>query len=103
MKTKNFMTSLNQALKDSWGKEETYKEFLIGGLNGIIGMPTFGKVNNSDHNTWLGRGKMIGMSGGIFGELSNNAYYNKQAQAATDAMNNFVDKVNNAKMFFTRS
>jgi hypothetical protein len=66
-------------------------------------MPTFGKVNNSDHNTWLGRGKTIGMSGGMFGEMANDAYYNQQAQESVSAMNNFVDKVNNAKMFFTRS
>jgi hypothetical protein len=73
------MTSLTQALSDSWGKGDAYKEFLIGGLNGVIGMPTFGKINNSDHNTWLGRGNTIAMSGGIFGEMANDDYYNKVA------------------------
>jgi hypothetical protein len=102
-KTKDFMTSLTQAVKDSWGKGETYKEFLIGGLNGVIGMPTFGKVNNSDHNTWLGRGNTIAMSGGMFGEMANDAYYNQQAQEAATKQNAFIDKINNTKTFFIRS
>ncbi len=103
VKTKDLMTSMTEAFQDSWLNPDTYKEGAIGFLTGIIGMPTFGKVNNSDHNTYLGRGKTIGLSGGMFGEMANTSYMNQQAENTVRTMNNFLKKVDDAEAFFVRS
>lgn len=103
VKTKDFMTSMVEAFQDSWLNPDTYKEGAVGFLTGIIGMPTFGKVNNSDHNTYLGRGKTVGLSGGIFGEMSNINYMNQQAENTVRTMNDFMKKVDDAEAFFVRS
>ena len=41
-------------------------------------MPTFGKSSNSSANTYLGRGKSIGLSGGIIGEFTSARDLNRR-------------------------
>lgn len=103
MKSKDFMSALPEAWSNSWGGEDVWKEVGIGFLTGIIGMPTFGKLNNSDHNTYLGRGKTIGLSGGIFGEMANTSHLNQEAESTVNTMNSLVRKIDDADGFFTRS
>lgn len=103
VKTKDNMTAISEGIADSWGNSDTWKEGLIGFMTGIIGMPTFGKVQNAGPNTYLGRGKAIGLSGGIFGEISTAAYLNQQAKSAVTTMNKFMKNVNDAKEIITRS
>lgn len=102
METKDAMTAFSEAMVDSWGNSDTYKEGLVGFLTGLIGMPTFGRVNNSDANTYLGRGNRIGLSGGILGELSNNRRLNAEAAGAVDAMNKVVQLAADTENFFVR-
>ena len=102
METKDAMTAFSEAMVDSWGNPGTYKEGLVGFLTGLIGMPTFGRVNNADANTYLGRNKMIGLSGGILGELSNNRRLNAEAASAVDAMNKVVQLAADTENFFVR-
>lgn len=101
--TKDFMTSLAEGFIDSWGNPEAYKEFIMGAVTGALGMPTFGKVNNSDASTYLGKGKTVGLSGGIFGEIGNANRQNQQGQQTVDSMNKFLKKINDTKEFFIRS
>ena len=103
IKTKDMLTSISEGFMDSWGNSETYKEGLVGFLTGLIGMPTFGRVNNSDSNTYLGKGKMIGLSGGILGEIRNSNRLNREASAAVETMNKLVNKVTDAESFFIRA
>ena len=103
IKTKDFLTSMSEALADSWGNSETYKEGLVGFLTGILGTPTFGKVKNSDAFTYLGRGRKFGLTGGILGEMRLSNELNQQAENAVNQMNKLVDKVKNSERFFTRS
>lgn len=103
IQTKDMMTSITEGFMDSWGNSDTYKEGLVGFLTGLIGMPTFGRVNNSDSNTYLGKGKMIGLYGGIFGEIRNSNRLNREASAAVETMNKLVDKVTDAESFFIRA
>lgn len=103
IKTKDFLTSMSEALADSWGNSETYKEGLVGFLTGILGTPTFGRVQNSDAFTYLGRGRRFGLTGGILGEMRLSNELNQQAENAVNQMNKLVDKVKNSERFFTRS
>lgn len=47
--------------------ESAWKEFFVGGLSSLIGMPTFGK--HSNHSAYLGKDKSVGLSGGAIGEF----------------------------------
>ena len=73
VETETFLNAAIKGFKDSYGNSDAYEEFAVGFLTGALGIPTFGRVNNSDASTILGRGKPVGLTGGILGELSNNA------------------------------
>jgi hypothetical protein len=62
--TTRFWDSVKEGLSDTYGSWNRYNEFFIGALTGALGSPTFGRKNNSTDQTWLGRGKLIGLTGG---------------------------------------
>ena len=72
------MTALAKGFADSYGDGSQYEQFVVGALTGLIGVPTRGKGQNSSANTYLGRGKSIGLSGGIFGEFSSARDLNRR-------------------------
>ena len=82
----------SKAFANTYGNADKYEEFAIGALTGLLGTPTFGKSQNASANTWLGRGKMIGLSGGIFGEFKSNAEMNKNGYAHVTNINAALDK-----------
>lgn len=92
-KTMDTTKALAQAFSDSYGDGSQWEQFAVGALTGILGVPTFGRVNNSDSNTYLGRGKAIGLSGGIFGEMGQNREANQRGQEIANRMNSFTQKV----------
>ena len=102
-KTQDFMSAVVKGMADSYGNGDAYEEFAVGFLTGVLGMPTFGKVNNSDANTWLGKGKSVGISGGLFGQIKYDQWVNQKRTEAVQYMNNFVDKVNSKKRYFVQS
>ena len=102
-KTIDFTKSLTKALADSYGDDSQWEQFAVGALTGILGVPTFGRVNNSDSNTYLGRGKAIGLSGGIFGEMGQNREANQRGQEIANRMNSFAQKLKDHQRYFTQS
>lgn len=65
---------------------ETYQE-VFAGMFSMVGTPTFGRRQNSGSTTFLGRGKKIGLSGGILGEINDaRELYNYYGDVA-DRMN----------------
>ena len=102
-KTKDFLSAVTQGFKDTYGNGDRWEEFAVGAFTGLLGMPTFGKVNNSDANTYLGRGRSVGLSGGLFGELGYANYQNKEGKAAVDVMNKYMDKLQNHSRYFVQS
>lgn len=60
-----------QGFKDIYGNIDNYEEGFIGALTGMMGSPTFGKKNNSTSETYIGRSKWIGMSGGVVPQWRN--------------------------------
>lgn len=67
----NWWQASVQGFKDIYGDFNNYEEGFIGALTGLMGSPTFGKKNNSTSETYLGRSKWIGMSGGIVPQWRN--------------------------------
>ena len=102
-KTMDFTKSLTKAFADSYGDGQQWEQFAVGALTGILGVPTFGRVNNSDSNTYLGRGKAIGLSGGIFGEMGQNREANQRGQEIANRMNSFAQKLKDHQRYFTQS
>lgn len=102
-KTMDFTKSLTKAFADSYGDGSQWEQFAVGALTGILGVPTFGRVNNSDSNTYLGRGKVIGLSGGIFGEMGQNREANQRGQEIANRMNSFAQKLKDHQRYFTQS
>lgn len=60
-----FWDSLKTGISNTYGNANRWEEFFIGALTGAIGAPTFGRKNNSTDQTWLGKGKVVGISGGL--------------------------------------
>lgn len=102
-KTMDTTKALAQAFSDSYGDGSQWEQFAVGALTGILGVPTFGRVNNSDSNTYLGRGKAIGLSGGIFGEMGQNREANQRGQEIANKMNSFAQKLKDHQRYFTQS
>lgn len=103
VKTNDFLTSVTKGFLDSYGNMDRWEEGAIGFLTGILGMPTFGARANSDSNTYLGRGKMIGLSGGFFGEFSNANYLNRLGAESVKNINAFRDKYKQHAQFLAQS
>lgn len=82
----------SKAFANTYGNFDKYEEFAIGALTGLLGTPTFGRSQNASANTWLGRGRMVGLSGGIIGEFKSNAEMNKNGYAHVTNMNAALDK-----------
>ena len=103
LKTKDLMTSVAEGFANTYGNGDRWEEFAIGAFTGLLGMPTFGKVANSDANTWLGRGKSVGISGGLLGEYRSAMQTEKEAKEAADVMNKYVDKIHAQANYFAQS
>ena len=102
-KTKDFVKSVTEGFVNTYGNGDRWEEFAIGAFTGLFGMPTFGRVNNADANTYLGRGKAVGLSGGLFGEIGNANQQNREGREAVDAMNKYMDKLQSRTKYFVQS
>lgn len=78
---KAFAQGLNETINDG----STWEQWFIGALTGALGMPTFGRANNSD--AWLGKDKMIGLSGGMVGTARDYNREKEQTDALVQRMN----------------
>lgn len=103
IKTRDFIGSVTDGFVNTYGNGDRWEEFAVGAFTGMLGIPTFGKVQNSDVNTWLGRGRTVGISGGLFGEFGIANKENMEGQEAVDFMNNYAQRVQEQKGHFVRS
>lgn len=103
IKTRDFIGSVTDGFVNTYGNGDRWEEFAVGAFIGLLGIPTFGKVQNSDVNTWLGRGRTVGISGGLFGEFGIANKENMEGQEAVDFMNNYAQRAQEQKGHFVRS
>jgi len=88
----DFIPAAIKGFSNTYGNADRWEEFAIGALTGLIGTPTFGRVANADANTWLGRGKLIGITGGLGGAIASARENNRRGQEVVDRMNAFKEK-----------
>jgi len=101
--TQGFLTGMAKGFTESYGDGSQWEQFAVGTLTGLFGMPTFGRVNNADATTYLGRGKAVGISGGLFGEMRNAKEQNALNTRTADAMNKYLDKIEAQTSHFVQS
>ena len=83
-----FRDGLINTLKDS----STWEEGFLGFLPGAFGVPVFGKRFTSSNETWLGRNKAVGITGGIGGAIKENNLRLAQEKIVVDAVNKRVQE-----------
>lgn len=83
-----FMNATANSLKDNIKDPTAIEEFLIGGISGMLGMPSFGRANTKD--AWLGKDKPIGLTGGIVGQYQEIRDEQKRASKYTDIINTWL-------------
>ena len=89
-KTVDVMSSVSKSLINTLTDQDALMEGAIGAFMGAIGSPTFGKFGNS--NAYLNKDGMVGMSGGIFGELMNLNTEQKEIQNLVNKANDIASK-----------
>ncbi len=89
-KTRGLFESIQQGILKQYGDIDAYEEAFVGGIIGLFGSPTFGRKNNSTNQTYLGKSKWIGMSGGTITEVRDYLRERKQkdevASKATEVL-----------------
>lgn len=80
---KAFAQGINETINDG----SSWEEFFIGALTGALGMPVFGRANTSASDTYLGKGKAVGLRGGIFGEMLAN----REEVARANTVANYIN------------
>jgi hypothetical protein len=87
--------AFGKGFAESYGNPAVWEEIAIGGLMGMTGTVSVGKSNNSTNDTWLGKGKFLGMKGGAIGEIMAARRGLKEAEAIAADVNkqlqNYVD------------
>ena len=84
-KTVGWMKSFAQGMNETFSDAGSWEEFFIGTLTGALGIPTFGKsfTKNAD----IGKGKAVGLSGGIYGEYQAYKQEMQKEQEIADYVN----------------
>lgn len=101
--TQDLMSSIIKGFASSYGDKSQWEQFAIGALNGLIGVPTFGRRANSTENTWLGRNKFIGISGGTIGEARSTNRINQEGQQVVDNMERLRADIQDKKKLMAQS
>lgn len=84
-KSVGWMKSFAQGMNETFSDAGSWEEFFIGTLTGALGIPTFGKAFTQ--NADIGKGKTVGLSGGIYGEYQAYKQDMQKEQELVDYIN----------------
>lgn len=88
------ISSLVQGFEEIYGDINNYEEGFIGALTGAFGSPSFGRRNNSTNQTYLGRNKSIGMTGGMISRWRDTYRERKNEQDVVNHVNSILKNGN---------
>lgn len=88
--TLDWMKAFAQGINETVNEGSSWEEFFIGALTGALGMPVFGSRNTSAADTYLGKGKTIGLRGGIIGETLAQKEERVRAETIANYINNRI-------------
>lgn len=99
----NFTKTAINSFANTFLDLNNWEEFFAGAITSLAGAPTFGSSNNQQTQTWLGKGKKIGLSGGFFGNLAEAKEQVGEAQDAERILNSLNKKFSDANRFFANT
>lgn len=103
LETKKFFTAATNGFINSYGNKDQWEQFAAAFITSIFGMPTFGRGNNSSDQTYLGNGKLVGLSGGIGGEIRENNIVNKYGEETVAYLNQYMQKFKDDADYFIQN
>lgn len=90
--TYDLLTAAADGFLKTYGNADRYEEALSAAFMSLVGISTFGKRSNMDPETYLGRNKSIGLTGGLIGNIKAAREYNKDAARHVQIMNDYEEK-----------
>lgn len=90
--TYDLLTAAADGFLKTYGNADRYEEALSAAFMSLVGISTFGKRSNMSPETYLGRSKSIGLTGGLIGNIKAAGEYNKDAARHVQIMNDYEEK-----------
>lgn len=90
LETLNWMKAFAQGINETVNEGSSWEEFFIGALTGALGMPVFGSTNTSASDTYLGKGKAVGLRGGVLGGTLAEKEEKARAENVANYINNRI-------------
>ena len=100
---RDFIGALAKGFGDTYGNISRYEEAAAGFLTGLLGIPTFGRANNSSNYTYMGKNKPVALSGGILGDISQERANRTEAEDLVSTMNRYLDDFLTKKGHFVQN
>lgn len=82
----DYMAGVGKQILATLGREDTWEQYLIGSMTGVMGAPVFGKKNTQTRADF-GKGKRIGWSGGALGQYNEITEDRERNQRVADYLN----------------
>ena len=82
----DYIAGIGKQILATLGREDTWEQYLIGSMTGIMGAPVFGKKNTQTRADF-GKGKRIGWSGGVLGQYNEITEDRERNQRVADYLN----------------
>lgn len=82
----DYMAGVGKQILATLGREDTWEQYLIGSMTGVMGAPVFGKKNTQTRADF-GKGKRIGWSGGVLGQYKEITEDRERNQRVADYLN----------------
>lgn len=90
--TYDLLTAAADGFLKTYGNADRYEEAVSAAFVSLVGISTFGKRSNMSPETYLGRNKSIGLTGGLIGNIKAAGEYNKDAARHVQIMNDYEEK-----------
>ena len=82
----DYLAGVGKQILATLGRGDTWEQYLIGSMTGIMGAPVFGKKNTQTRADF-GKGKRIGWSGGVLGQYNEITEDRERNQRVADYLN----------------
>lgn len=82
----DYIAGMGKQILATLGREDTWEQYLIGSMTGVMGAPVFGKKNTQTRADF-GKGKRIGWSGGVLGQYKEITEDRERNQRVAEYLN----------------
>ena len=103
IEAKNLVDTSINSFANRFMNIDNWEEFVAGAVTAMIGAPTFGRANNQQAQTYIGQGKKVGISGGLFGNLAEAKEQITEAKEAETILNKYNNKLRDADRYFAKT